>query len=347
MQSTLQTHIHDFIATLDQRIHLVDVESDMHDHHVVLTGTVLTSQHHAHLLELVRQHAPELQLHDRVVILQNHAHHGWATVQWAVADVRQAPGRTHEMVTQATYGEGVEVFLLQDDWYFVQTADGYLGWISKHGLVLHDQPASFRTDATHVIQRPFQAISGLEGQQLNLLTWGTLLPVDEFRDGCAYWMGPDGQPCQIPADALMPIDDRPEPTLQGCQDTLQFIFHLIGIPYLWGGTTTFGFDCSGLVQAYYAWMNTPLLRDADQQRAFGQEVARNEIQAGDLLFWAVHHANQRTENINHVAIALDNTLMIHANQRRWSISIDPIDQIQQHFAEQQHPGLIAIKRLAE
>ncbi|MBA3471528.1 MAG: C40 family peptidase [Herpetosiphonaceae bacterium] len=346
MPQTIQAQIDGLVSHLDrQRSTVFDVTVSSVDATLLLQGAVLERTQHAAVLKLAHSHASGAVRDELVILLESHQY-DWAVVRWSVADVRAQPTRAAELISEASYGESVEVLRNQGGWSQIRQSDGYIGWISQHGLC--PGAARYRDEATHVIAARWRPLVGLEGSQVGLLPWGIALPVLEFRDGLAFFMSPDGLPCTIEADALIQIEDRPAQTSAGVSEMLAQISQFIGVPYLWGGTTPYGFDCSGLAQAAYRWMGLPLPRDADQQAQQGTEVTRDALQAGDLLFWAVNRNNeQRTQNINHVSIALDGEQMIHANQYHWGVSIDRIAEVQSRYEVNDDPGLVAIRRLVE
>jgi hypothetical protein len=298
-------------------------------------------------MALAQSHSPGTIRDELVILLENHEY-DWAVVRWSVADVRAQPTRSAELITEASYGEAVEVLRNEGSWSQIRQGDGYIGWISQHGLCPSAAAARYRAEATHLIAARWRPIVGLAGTQVGLLPWGIALPVLEFRDGLAFFMSPDGLPCTIEADSLILVEDRPAQTAAGIAEMLAQLNQFIGVPYLWGGTTSYGFDCSGLAQAAYRWMGITLPRDADQQAQQGAAVPREQLQAGDLLFWAVSRTSeQRSQNINHVSIALDSEQMIHANQYQWGVSIDVIAEVQARYEVNGDPGLVIIRRFVK
>ena len=348
MPHELQAQIDALVSPSDRRRSTVfDVTVSSAAGDLVLQGTVLERAQRDAVMNLAQGAAPGAIRDELVVLLESHEY-GWAGVRWGVADVRAQPTRAAELITEAVYGEAVEVLRNVGTWSQVRQGDGYIGWIAQQSLCPNAAAAQYSAEATHVIAARWRPIVGLEGDQVGLLPWGVALPVAEFRDRMAFFISPDGLPCSIEADALILVDDRPAQTQAGIGEMLSQLRQFVGVPYLWGGTTAYGFDCSGLAQAAYRWMGIGLPRDADQQSQRGSAVERTAVQAGDLLFWAVNrNSEQRTQNINHVAIALDSEQMIHANQHNWSVSVDSIAEIQARFALNGDPGLVLIRRFVE
>lgn len=333
-----------------QRETVFDVRVTIEGEHATVAGAVLEAKQRAEVLAMIEESLPDGAISDRLAVLVEGEQYGWATVAWSVADVRSRPGHNTELVTQASYGEAVELLRREGDWWHVRQRDGYLGWMSAFGLVESPSTSAlaFRETATHQINTRWQPVYGLEGDQLSLLPWGVLLPVLEFRDAQAFFISPDGRPCSLAADSLIPVADRPDCAAAGCAEIVDAIRQFVGVPYLWGGTTAFGFDCSGLAQTTYRFLGRLLPRDADQQSKVGRPVEPSQLQAGDLLFWSGKASEAgRHNHIDHVAIALDGETIIHANQRRWAVSVDSIAELQGRYEERGGKGLVCVRRIAE
>ena len=219
-----------------------------------------------------------------------------ALVNRGFADLHADPDPSSERVDQAHYGERLTLLGRDEDWYFAQGPDHYFGWIwSEHidevgpperrivGVVAADV-RNAPTDAAPVIDRlpvasPL-AIQERQGDWLRVSSDGWLA----FRDTVDVGQLPNRFP-------------RPG-------DLLRTAEAFLGVPYLWGGTTVEGLDCSGLSQLVYRLNGVALDRDADQQAMEGRPVT-TPPHAGDLLFFG-------DERVTHVAIATAEREFLHA-----------------------------------
>ena len=229
------------------------------------------------------------------------------TVGVAVAPVRSGPSADAEQVTQVLRGAAVVVYEGSggedsgDDegWVRIRAPDGYIGWVESADLT--DVAADSSTGPEHAVRRRIDAGS-------TTLHAGTDVAIEAVEDGRAIGRLRTGEPIEIPADAV----SRPE-TPDG-DEVVEVAKQFLGTEYVWGGMTTEGIDCSGLVWVAYYISGIVLPRDADQQRAMGPTVARDALEPGDLLFFP-----------GHVAIGLGGDDYIHAHGDDDAVVVNSLD----------------------
>ncbi len=240
-----------------------------------------------------------------------------------VAAARYVDGRTYEVVepqaplrgepapdaplsTEALKGERVTIYDANaEGWAWGQlAADGYVGWLPANALAAAGAPPTHKVTALRTFAFPGPSIKLPPVEALPLGARVGVIRIDDrmavTRSG-AY----------VPAPHLAPIDVY-EP------DFVAVAERFVGVPYLWGGKTALGLDCSGLVQIALAACGTKCPRDSDMQEgSLGKPVASAadfpDRQRGDLLFWK-----------GHVAIVRDRRNLLHANAFHMAVAIEPI-----------------------
>ena len=215
------------------------------------------------------------------------------------------------MATQALMDEEVTVIETSGRWADVlvqdQTGsvypDGVEGWMPVSQLTFVAPPA---TSEYVTVSRPLASAGGVQ------LSYGTRLPVLSKRPDGYTVTTPDGE------RTLASTDVRSAPAVISPQAVLHEAEKFLGLPYLWAGTSSYGFDCSGLTYAVYKQFGIQLARDAGDQALQGRAVARNELQPGDLMFFAWGGV------VDHVGIYAGNGLMLHAPQTGSQVQLIPV-----------------------
>ena len=242
-----------------------------------------------------------------------------ARISVPVADLRATPGGKRDR--QLIWGEAVTVYDTHDGAHFVQAArDGYVGYLA---LGQTGEPR----DPTHVVATPATHLYGGESfksPDLAHLTFGSRVSVTAERQ--KMWETPDGY---IPKKHLRPMD-RPftDPA------TVAPLF--FGTPYLWGGNSIRGIDCSGLIQAALLACGIPCPGDSDLQRdALGTALPPDAPrQRGDLYFWK-----------GHVGLLVDPDTLLHANAHHMACAYEPVEAAILRIATQGDGEVLVRKRL--
>jgi cell wall-associated NlpC family hydrolase len=219
--------------------------------------------------------------------------------------VRAAPAPDAPLLTEALKGERVTVYDLNaEGWAWGQlAADSYVGWLSANALAPVGAPATHKVSALRTFGFPGPSI---KLPPLEALPLGARLAIARVEDRLAVTRSG----AYVPLPHLAPLDFI-EP------DFVAVAERFLGVPYLWGGKTALGIDCSGLVQVALTAAGHVCPRDSDMQEgALGAPVADAErelrLRRGDLVFWK-----------GHVAIVRDPGTLIHANAFHMAVALEP------------------------
>lgn len=235
-----------------------------------------------------------------------------------VADLDGSPGGSRDR--QLLWGEAVAVYESRDGIAFVEAArDGYVGYVAEVSLAEPRAPTHrVAVPATHLYRD-----DDLRSPDLRHLSFGALVTVEaELR---RFWETPEGY---IPKPHLRRLD-RP------FADPAAVAQLHFGVPYLWGGNSVLGIDCSGLVQAALLACAIACPGDSDLQQGLGSAIPEGEaLRRGDLLFWR-----------GHVAMAVDEGTLIHANAHHMAVAYEGAPQAILRIRAQGDGEILARRRL--
>lgn len=242
--------------------------------------------------------------------------------------LRGAPAPDAGVDTQALFGEALQVYEFDDEgWAWVQLArDGYVGYCAANDLVAPNRPATHRVVAPRTLAYPWRSIKtpALFGLPMN----GEITALEADGDFLRLEGG-----VYVWAAHVAPLDQK-EP------DFVAVAERFLHAPYLWGGKTWLGLDCSALIQISLQAAGLDAPRDTDMQAAaLGEAVAIREdlggLARGDLVFWK-----------GHVGVMRDATTMLHANGHAMQVTSEPLAQARARIAQSPAGDILAVKRLS-
>ncbi len=252
-----------------------------------------------------------------------------------VCPIRAEPSHRSEQVTQLLFGEKCQLLETTKDFLRVKLLfDNYEGWCQVNQLeeVLEEELAENELPATARMLAPGWINEIKVNGQLMQIPFGSTLPI---ADGGDVQLGKFK--VEYNGEAI-----RPEKNTLTEDLVKKFSFTFLNTPYLWGGRSVFGVDCSGFTQMVFNCMNIPLLRDAYQQATQGYAIGFiQEAKCGDLAFF-----DNEAGRITHVGILLSADTIIHASGKVRVDTIDNFGIVSSDTGKRTH-NLRVIKRLTE
>ncbi len=213
--------------------------------------------------------------------------------------VREEPSEASEMGTCLLFGEPFKVLKNEGAWHYIEMIyDGYRGWLFSRNLasffITTQELANYQE--AHLVSEPFQKVYN-ESKLFNL---GLGTPIPSF----------DGKNCYVGQEVFQ-VDNLPWAISGDISNSLTMAEKLIGTPYLWGGRSSYGIDCSGFTQIILRYAGKPLPRDAKDQVKKGRKISSlAKSDPGDLAFF-----ENKKGKISHTGIITYAGEIMHASEQ--------------------------------
>ncbi|MEQ8523623.1 NlpC/P60 family protein [Gracilimonas sp.] len=261
----------------------------------------------------------------------------YGLVNNSVSNIRSEPRHSAQLATQALLGMPLQILKKDGGWYYVRTPEDYLSWIDSGGMhqmskaEYLDWKAADKLIYLSTYGFAYSSPSG-NSEKVSDLAAGNIVKL-EGTSGSYYKISyPDGREGFIPKNEATSFAKWNE-DLQATQQSLaQTARTMMGIPYLWGGTSTKGVDCSGFTKTIYLMNGLIIPRDASQQVHAGVKVDDeknwSELQTGDLLFFGSPATENRSRRVVHVGMWIGNNQFIHSSRQ---VRISSVDSTASNF----------------
>jgi cell wall-associated NlpC family hydrolase len=324
----------------DKRLGIYDVGVQYQGLELVLTGEVDRAEARIETVRAVQ--ATGAKVTDRIKVLPDEklGDQVWGISCLSVASGRELPEHKAEMGTQILMGNAVRLWKPSTNavfrWYLTQAADGYLSWLQKGTFVrcTREQVDAWNAGPLLVVTALEDCIR--ERPDADAQPVSDVVVCDLVRktgeEGDWYKVElPDTRTGFLPKKAAADYvawKQARQPTVANLERTAR---RFIGRPYLWGGNSPKGFDCSGFTKTVFFINGIDLLRDSSKQAGQGVEVPLDadlsQLKKGDLLFFGPSARRGRPERVVHVGLYLGDKLFIHSSEMVHISSLDPASPI--------------------
>lgn len=320
----------------DSRVALFDVDYAFSGKNVMLRGVTTSAKAKEALLDALT--ARGYRMMDCLELLPDTQELGeqvYGILNLSVANLRVSPDFSSEMTTQGLLGMPVRV-LQCNGWYRIQTPDRYIAWV--HPVAVHRVT---RAELKAWNRAPKIVVTSHYGfvysepdehsQPVSDIVAGNRLKWEGSKGSFYQVSYPDGRKGYIHQSLSMPEDKWRSSLKTGADDIIRTARTLMGVPYLWAGTSSKGVDCSGFVRTVLFMHDIIIPRDASQQAYVGEHIDIapdfSNLQPGDLIFFGRRATSTKKERVVHVAIYIGNKRFIHSQGDVHISSFDPQDEL--------------------
>jgi len=341
--------------TPDKRTEVFEISIQEVDGKIIVKGETTNMSAKEALISALGKF--EKQIIDSVVILPSPDLKGkiYGIISVSVANMRAKPSHQSELVNQVLLGSAVKILKRSGYWYLIQTEppENYIGWIEEGGLAIKDKTEfeSWQSKKKIIFTDYFGFVYSQKDKNstpVSDLALGNLLTVENEDKNWFFVTLPDGRKGYVEKSKAMNYDEWKRKVNFNEVNLINTAKKFVGFPYLWGGTSVRGFDCSGFTKIVFKLNGFELPRDADQQAQLGVEINPGEnfenLKPGDLLFFGQKAENGKPEKITHVGIYIGNKEFIHCSGK---VSIDSFDPKAPNFNEYRFKTFVKAKRLVK
>lgn len=247
----------------------------------------------------------------------------------SVGNMRTEPKHAAEMASQVLLGWPVDVLKKANGYYLIRSSDGYISWIDAAAVSLKTKAEldGWKKSRKVIVTADYGHVyssSDKKSLRVSDLVMGNVLAVEHVSDDFYSVVLPDGRKGYIEKVQVQDYDEWKRNLSPSAEAVLDVAKTMIGVPYLWGGTSVKGVDCSGFTKTAYFMNGFIIPRDASQQVLVGQPVevltndtldrskALKNLKAGDLLFFAAGKNSSPHARVTHVALYMGDGEFIHS-----------------------------------
>ena|ERR1051325_724277 len=311
----IQSTLNQLASQSDRRTSVFDIEVlRLQNSTLTLSGRLLEEAQ----LETLSRHFSKWKLDTGLIRILRKGDLPRMHVGTNITGLYEKPMFGMPLSSELCYGTELEILEEQGRWVFTRQKDGYLGWAYKPYL-----SEGFATEPTHYVVVSSYGLRTQPDRESEITTRvvsGTGITIEETS---GEWARVEANKTGwMPLRFLRALDGLPKSVEERRTALFKDSARMIGVPYLWGGTSGNGIDCSGFTRLLHRWIGVEIPRDADMQHAAAKPV-EPPFEIGDLLFFAENGSERK---ITHVGVSLGGWKMIHSSRGNNGVYVDNVQQ---------------------
>jgi len=315
MNQNIQNQLHELTKQCDNRTSIFDVKvTHQTEGHLTLGGRVLEQTQVDELHRLF----PNLKVDTASINILHRPNLPRMTVTTNLTGLYEKPTFGMPLSSELYFGTELEILDGEKNWVFTRQRDGYLGWAYKPYLT-----GTAPKEATHLVIAPSVELLTMPqtGSEIfSRIVSGTGVTVEDVNG--EWSLVSANKKGWVPSSALRTIKNIPQSVEEKRKSILTDAIRMMGVPYLWGGTSGNGIDCSGYARLLHRWVGIEIPRDADMQSTASHRV-EEPFEVGDLLFFGEGDSDR---DVTHVGISLGGWRMIHSSRSHNGVYIDNVQE---------------------
>ncbi|UZH56708.1 C40 family peptidase [Salinimicrobium tongyeongense] len=334
----------------DRRVARFDVTGEEYEGKFVLRGE--TTNHEALARLKQKLDSAQIKYVDSIQVYPSKGLEGEtnALVRISVANLRSNPQHSAELATQATLGTPLKVLKKEGEWYLVQTPDKYLSWVDHGGISLLSDKEFRRWKAAEkvIFTEAYGQVNKEASENSEVVSdavAGNIFVLRGVKNGFFEVEYPDDRTGFINTSEAQKYSDWIDNLEISEENLVKTSKEFMGLPYLWGGTSAKGVDCSGYTKTVFFMNGLIIPRDASQQVHAGMLVDSTKnfekLQKGDLLFFGTPEKDGNKEKVVHVGMWIGDNQFIHSSGR---VQVSSMDSEAPNFDEFNYNRYLRTKR---
>ncbi len=337
----------------DKRVAIFDIEPVLQGDTLILKGETDQSAAKAALLAQLSGQSNRLVDSIRILPDATLGEDTLGVVSISVANIRSQPGHSAELATQATMGMPLRILKKEGEWHLVQTPDKYISWMQGSFVPMNQaeyeawqakEKVIFTEMYGYAYKQPIK-----NTQTISDLVAGNVMELVDETPFSYEVLLPDGRSAFVRKNESELFEDWVAEAEATESTVVKTAFKMMGVPYLWGGTSSKGLDCSGFTKTIYFMNGKILPRDASQQVFAGELVDEEknfgELRPGDLLFFGRAATDSTRERVTHVGMWIGEGQFIHSPGLEAHVKISSVDLKSEYYDEYNLNRYLRTKRM--